>query len=172
MNCGKLYEDVWMISPITQNVKPRISVRRRPSKSPMKIVAMAETIHPKCHVPTVRPDCVNGYPGFLQLCRYVYRRTELLRHTCDPSIVERIVVDNINLWKVIQELLNGQETAHHTLGIPETSASELAHTINLRDAPRPMCPTHKKQSPQVTLIALAKLLPRSPKKRAIAWEMY
>ena len=161
-----------MISPITQNVRPRMSVRRRPSKSPMKIVATAETMQPRCHVPTVRPKDVNIYPVPSQLCQYVNRRARLLRHTCNPSIVERTVVDNINLWKAVQKLLNGQKTAHHTLGIPETSALVLAHTINLRDARRTVCPTHKKQSPQVTLIALAKLLPRSPKNRAIACEMY
>lgn len=61
MNCEKLCDDVWMISPIIQKVRPRMSVRRRPSKSPMKMVATADTIQPRCHVPTVRPEDINPH---------------------------------------------------------------------------------------------------------------
>lgn len=69
-----------MISPMTQNVRPMISVRRRPSKSPMKMVAMADTIHPRCHVPTVRPTHVSQIPENL--------RPRKFQRTRDPSMTE------------------------------------------------------------------------------------
>lgn len=103
-----------MISPMTQNVRPMISVRRRPSKSPMKMVAMADTIHPRCHVPTVRPTHVSQI--------HVYSRLRKFQRTCDPSMMEARIVDDIYLRKPIQELLNGQQTAHNTLRISKTSA--------------------------------------------------
>ena len=52
------------------------------------------------------------------------RPQDLVRRTCDPRIVERTLVDNVNLRESIQELLDSQETAHNTLGIAETSLTD------------------------------------------------
>jgi hypothetical protein len=51
-------------------VIPMSSVRRRPSTSLMKIVIIDETMHPKFHTPTVRPDLVS----LLLLCVVLYIR--------------------------------------------------------------------------------------------------
>jgi hypothetical protein len=83
----------------------------------MKIVSMAETMQPRCHVPTTSPVHVSQYPSTKHPASQL-----LVRHTCDPRIAERTLVDNVKLRKPVEELLNGQKTAHNTLRITKTSA--------------------------------------------------
>jgi hypothetical protein len=147
-----------MISPTVQSVMPMRSVRRRPRKSPTKMVRMAETRHPRCHAPTVRPNQSVPTPT----------THEVAQHTSDPGVVERSLrrAQDINLGKALQESTRSQETSQHTLCISKTSVHRNQHTL---DSPRSK--TYKKHNPHTALTRPVKRAPRRPKKRAIASEL-
>jgi hypothetical protein len=90
----------------------------------MKMVRIADTIHPKFHAPTVIPGDISTN----RFCEFWFNWPSRLpnAHTCDPSIMERCVVDNINLWEASEKDWNSQETAHYTLCVAETSVSAVS----------------------------------------------